>query len=161
MSNVRAQREAVMDDLDKYVLEQAKTEVEHTRSWPTKVLAFFIAVNAGVVTTLFTLSSRTAGPGPLVAPTAVKALLSVALVLLAVWAVALLVKNHLSYLRHRAVQVQFQLAQAEAIRTRYPVPDSWFLEVKAKLTVRWQGWAFYAYLVTFVAGLGLAGVWVS
>src|SRR6266581_8071876 len=27
--------EEIVDDLDKYVLEQAKIEVEHTRSWPT------------------------------------------------------------------------------------------------------------------------------
>ena len=148
-----------MDDLDKYVLEQAKTEVEHTRSWPTKVLAFLIAINAGVVTTLFTFSSRAVRP--LVASTCVKALLSATLVVLAVWAISLVVKNHRSYLQHRSIQVQFQLAQAKSIKARYSVPDSWLSEVKVKLSTRWQGWAFYAFLVAFIAALGLAGVWAG
>ena len=41
-----------------HILEQAKIEVEHTRSWPTKILAFYVATNAGIVTTLFSITSR-------------------------------------------------------------------------------------------------------
>jgi hypothetical protein len=32
-----------MDDLEKYILEQAKIEVDYTRSWPNKLLAFYVA----------------------------------------------------------------------------------------------------------------------
>lgn len=51
-----------MEDLDKYVLEQAKIEVEHTRSWPKKILAFYVAINAGVVSALFAITSRSKNP---------------------------------------------------------------------------------------------------
>jgi len=148
-----------VDEIDKYVLEQAKIEVEHTRSWPTKILAFYVAINAGVVTALFSLANRSTDP--LRASMCVKALLTTAIVTLSIWALVLLAKNHRSYLRHRAVQVQFQLANTEAITAKYAVPFEWLSPVEATLGTRALGWGFYAYLVLLVAVLGVVGVWVS
>jgi hypothetical protein len=42
-------------DAQKYIIEQAKIEVEHTRSWPTKVMAFYVAINFGLVGSLIAL----------------------------------------------------------------------------------------------------------
>ena len=82
-----------MEDLEKYVLEQAKTEVEHTRSWPTKILAFYVAINAGVVTALFAITGRSTNP--LSVPCWVKTIITVAILVLLAWAYYLLQKNHL------------------------------------------------------------------
>ena len=148
-----------MDDLDKYVLEQAKTEVEHTRSWPTKILAFYIALNAGVVTTLLTLSGRTTNP--VYVPTFAKLLLSVAVLGLLIWAWLLLVKNHRSYLQHRNLQIKVQMYNAATLKEKYPIPTQWLSLQEVNLSTRWLGWSFYLYLLIVVAILGLTGIWVS
>lgn len=148
-----------MDDLDKYVLEQAKTEVEHTRSWPTKILAFYIALNAGVVTTILTLSGRTTNP--VYVPTFAKLLLSVAVLGLLIWAWLLLVKNHRSYLQHRNLQIKFQMDNAATLKEKYPIPTQWLSLQEVNLSTRWLGWSFYLYLLIVVAILGLTGIWVS
>jgi hypothetical protein len=148
-----------MDDLDKDVLEQAKTEVEHTRSWPTKILAFYIALNAGVVTTLLTLSGRTTNP--VYVPTFAKLLLSVAVLGLLIWAWLLLVKNHRSYLQHRNLQIKVQMDNAATLKEKYPIPTQWLSLQEVNLSTRWLGWSFYLYLLIVVAILGLTGIWVS
>jgi hypothetical protein len=152
-------KEEALDDLEKYVLEQAKTEVEHTRSWPTKILAFYVAINAGIVTTLFTVTGRSVNP--LSVPYWAKVVITVAILCLLAWAFYLLQKNHKTYLQHRKIQVQFQQANKHEIEERFAVPYEWFRDIEVSLGTRWQGWSFYLYLVVLVAALGIAGVWIS
>jgi len=148
-----------VDDLDKYILEQVKIEVEHTRSWPTKILAFYVAINAGIVTALFTITGRSANT--LHVPCFAKVLITVAILGLLVWAAVLLQKNHKTYLRHRNIQVQFQKANSEEIKKRFTVPDDWFLDNELSLSTRGWGWSFYFYIMLLVTVFGLAGVWIS
>lgn len=152
-------KEEAVDDLEKYILEQAKTEVEHTRSWPTKILAFYVAINAGIVTTLFTITGRSVNP--LSVPCWAKAVITVAILCLLAWAYYLLQKNHKTYLLHRKIQVQFQQSNKLEIEKRFTVPHEWFQDIEVSLGTRWQGWSFYLYLVVLVAALGIAGVWIS
>lgn len=148
-----------MDDLDKYVLEQAKIEVEHTRSWPAKILAFYVAINAGVVTALFSITTRTTNP--LYVPCCIKTLITVAIVFLLLWVFGLLYKNHKSYLRHRNIQVTFQKANQAELQSRFSFPEDWFKDNDVALVTKWQGWGFYFYLIVLVTISGIAGVWVS
>lgn len=149
-----------MDDLDKYVLDQARVEVEHTRSWPTKVLAFYVAINAAVVTGLFSLAARGAS-APKVS-NEIRWVLTAILAVLAVWSWKLLVRNHRSYLTHRNIQIKYQVANRSEVEKRgYPVPTDWFVENEIGLRTRLQGWGFYAFLVAFVAALSISGVWSS
>ena len=148
-----------VDDLDKFVLEQAKIEVEHTRSWPTKILAFYVAINAGVVTTLFAITGRSVNP--LSVPWWAKAVITAAILFLLVWALYLLQKNHKTYLQYRKLQVQFQQANKLETEKRFSVPPEWFRDIEVSLGTRWQGWSFYFYLVVLVGAFGIAGVWIS
>jgi hypothetical protein len=148
-----------VDELDKYVLEQAKIEVEHTRSWPTKILAFYVAINVGIVTTLFALTGR--ATNPLLIPCWVKTVITVAILVLMVWAFYLLQKNHKTYLAHRKLQMQFQQANKPKLEKRFAAPQEWFKDIEVSLGVRWQDWSFYLYLVVLVAAFGIAGVWTS
>jgi|GEM_PF-3343504 len=148
-----------MSDLEKYVLEQAKIEVEHTRSWPTKILAFYVAINAGLVTTLFALAGRASNP--LTTPCWVKTIITVSVLCLLAWAFYLLQKNHRTYLAHRKLQVQFQQANKAEIEKQFAPPPEWFADVDVRLGTRWQGWSFYFYLVLLVSTFSIVGVWVS
>jgi len=147
-----------MSDLNKYVLEQAKIEVEHARSWPTKILAFYVAINAGLVTTLFALAGRS---NSLTAPCWVKTIITIAVLCLLAWAFYLLQKNHRTYLAHRKLQVQFQKANQAEIEKLFTPPPEWFVDIDVRLGTRWQGWSFYFYLVVLVTVFGIAGVWAS
>lgn len=126
----------------------------------TKILAFYVAINAGVVTALFAITGRSANP--LSVPCWVKTIITVAILVLMVWAYYLLQKNHKTYLGHRKLQVQFQQANRSEIEKRFTVPPEWFRDIEVSLGTRWQGWSFYFYLVVLVAAFfGIAGVWVS
>lgn len=146
-----------MDDLEKYVLEQAKIEVEHTRSWPTKILAFYVAINAGIVSAVFSLANRTP---PVTVSASVKLLLSGAMLAVLIWAIFLLTKNHKNYLCNRNLQVHFQNANADALEAKFPVPPEWRKLYEVSIRTRWSGWGFYAFLLCLVAILTIAGLYV-
>ena len=148
----------MMNEIEKYVLEQAKIEVEHTRSWPTKILAFYLAVNAGLVTTLFTFANRK--PIPLTTPCWAKAIITGTIIALLAWVFYLLQKNHRTYLAHRQLQVQFQQANKAEIEKQFTPPLEWFADIDNSLGARWQGWSFYFYLVVLVSSLSIIGIWV-
>lgn len=148
-----------MDDLDKYALEQAKIEVEHTRSWPTKIIAFYVAIIAGIVTAIFSVTSRT--QNALYVPVCVKTLLTAAILVLLLWVLVLLQKNHKSYLRYRNMQVRFQSANREELQKRFSVPPEWFFENEISLIKRGQGWGFYFCIILFATAMGFWGIWVS
>jgi len=147
-----------VSEIEKHVLDQAKIEIEHTRSWPTKILAFYVAIIAGVLTTVISLSSRTP---PVVLSGGAKLLLAFAILCMAVWVLFLLGKNHRSYLRHRNLQVQFQVAHAAELKEHFETPPEWLVPYKVSLTTRWSGWGFFAFLVCLVAALGVTSVWKS
>ncbi|HEY0974732.1 MAG TPA: hypothetical protein VGE57_09590 [Solimonas sp.] len=148
-----------MSDVEKYVLEQAKIEVEQSRSWPTKILAFYVAINAGVVTTIFALGGRASNP--IAVPCWAKTTITSAVLVLLAWAFYLLQKNHKTYLAHRKLQVQFQKANMTEIEKQFSPPPEWFTDVDVRLGTRWQGWSFYFYLVILVSTFSIVGVWAS
>ena len=146
-----------MTDIQKYVLEQAKTEVEHTRSWPTKILAFYVAINAGLVTTVFAFANSS--PNSYHVPCWGKTLITIAVVFLLFWVFYLLQKNHRTYLVHRKLQVQFQQKMRAEIENEFTPPSEWFADIDICLGTRWQGWMFYFSLVFLVSVFSIVGVW--
>jgi hypothetical protein len=144
-----------MDDFEKYILEQAKSEVEQNRSWPTKILAFYVAINFALVSGLFSSSSPTLSD-------CWRWLLILLVVVMSIWVIALFRKNHLNYLRYRNVQVTFQVSNAEALKEKkLSLPDEWFAPYVVSSFTRFIGWGFYAFLVVFIMFLSIAGIWVS
>jgi hypothetical protein len=146
------------DEVMKYVLEQAKIEVEHTRSWPTKVMAFYVAINFGIVGSLFAAAGRSPS---IQAHVCLKYVISAVLVVIACWVLALLKKNHFSYLRYRNIQVQFQRENLEVFREELSLPRDWFIENEISLSTRASGWGFYACIVVIVVSLALLGIWAG
>lgn len=146
-----------MTELDKYMLDQAKIEIEHTRSWPTKILAFYIAVVAGMSSAIFTLSSR--DQNPVVASDCVKSILTLLLIAKLIWVFSLLRRNHLSYLKYRNLQIQFQVKNKEFFTNHFSVPQDWLHPNEVSLGTRWQGWGFYFFITCLVTGLGLIALW--
>jgi hypothetical protein len=152
--------ESKMDELDKYILDQAKVEIEHTRSWATKVLAFYVAVIAGIVTALFSIAART--NCRLFVPCWAKLFICLPIFGLGLWAFCLLQKNHKSYLKHRNMQIHFQKMHKDEIHNKgYCVPPDWFLENHICIFTRWSGWGFYGYIIILVTVLGLTGICFS
>lgn len=146
-------------DLEKYLLEQAKIEVEHTRSWPTKVMAFYVTINFGLLASI--LAAVRSSSGQIRVPYCVKLIITLAIAGLFAWAASLLIKNHRSYLRHRNIQIQFQRKHFEEHKDSYALPPDWFIPNEISLSVRALGWGFYFYIMVVVTALTVAGIWVS
>lgn len=134
--------------LENYILEQAKIEVEHTRSWPTKVMAFYVAINFGLIGSLLTIKREL--PEHTV-DSRIMVFFFICYVVLAGWVVFLLIKNHQNYLRYRNIQVAFQKIYLEKnYKELYGLPDIWFEKNKISITHRFWGWGFYLYIVFMI-----------
>lgn len=148
-----------MDDLERYILEQAKIEVEYTRSWPNKLLAFYVAINFGLAGSLLALASQ---EDPVKISDCGALLITLGIASLLVWTVSLLVRNHLSYLQYRNIQIQFQKVNLEKThKKKFLLPDNWFKLNKINIFVRGQGWMFYFFTTVLVAAIAVSAVWGS
>jgi hypothetical protein len=140
-----------------YTSEQANIEVEHTRSWPTKIMAFYIAINFGLAASLTTAKKyfTTLSSGCVF-----KIVLTVLAGVLAVWVIIVLRKNHLNYLTYRNVQVHLQRKYLQNWQDEFNLPDEWFNKIKVTWYTRCIGWILYAYIVVIVTGSVIVGFWL-
>lgn len=138
-------------EIDKYVLEHARIEIEHTRSWPTKIFAFYLAINVGVYTVLSAVSGARGASESLTTIVCFKKMAVYFLSLTAIYVVYLLCKNHISYLRMRNIQIRHQLRNRDLIASRFEAPEDWFKEIEVCITSRPVGWFFYAFLTIGLA----------
>ena len=138
------------NDGQKYIIEQAKIEVEHNRSWPTKVMAFYAVVNFVLI-------------GPLIArqefalPCGAKVILTLFVYTLSCLVVYTLTRNHLNYLTYRNLQINFQKEHLQDLKKKYELPDDWFESNEVRLLRRFHGWGLYFYLVIMVFFACLGG----
>jgi hypothetical protein len=147
-----------MDDSDiqKLVLAQATTEVEHNRSWPTRIMAFYIAINFGIATALIALRSDICSLESCVA----KPVITIAVIILAAWTLKILWSNHRNYLKYRNLQIFNQKKFLETRKDEFGIPDDWFMPLENRASNRFFGWGFYAYIVVMTTALLIVGMWL-
>ena len=139
------------NDAEKYILEQVKIEVEHFRSWPTKVMAFYVAINFGLIGVLIALKKAGFSFALLCC---VKVILALLLFCLSGWVVFVLAKNHKEYLIYRNIQIVYQKQHLEEnYKEKYGLPEDWFKINKVCLSRRFSGWGFYLCLVGIIVTL--------
>jgi len=144
-------------DIYKYVLSQAALEVEYNRSWPTKIMAFYIAINFGLMTALIALGNDFSSfPQPCVA----KTVITIAFLILASWVLSVLWNNHRNYLLYRNLQIFNQKKFLEKRKEEFGLPDDWFKSIEVRASSRFFGWGVYAYIVLMTTALVLAGMWL-
>jgi hypothetical protein len=149
-----------MDELEKYILGQAETEVEYTRSWPNKLLAFYVAINFGLAGSLVALASREKNQIKISDCGAL--LITLGIAGFFIWTVWLLIRNHLSYLQYRNVQIQFQRDNLEKThKEKFLLPDNWFRLNRINIFERGQGWLFYFFTTVLVTAISIWAVWGS
>ena len=146
-----------MDKSDiKYVLDQAKTEVEHNRSWPTKVMAFYVAINFGLVGALISLRNNS----NLFLPSFYgKMLITALLSIFALWVIRVLINNHKNYLIYRNLQIQLQQKFLTTRKEELGLPEVWFERNEVCIWTRFLGWGLYLYIVVVLTTLVIMGVW--
>lgn len=142
------------DDLEKYLLEQAKIEVEHTRSWPAKIMAFYVTINLGTLASLVTATHNKVPVSE-----CARLIVTVLITALFIWAWMLLMRNHRSYLVHRNVQIRYQKRKFENHEDAALLPQDWFIPNRISVFTRWHGWGFYFFIMILVTGLALSGIW--
>ena len=146
-----------MDDSDiqKYVLVQASTEVEHNRSWPTKIMAFYVTINFGIATALIALRSDICSIESCIA----KPVVTIVVLILAVWTLIILFKNHKNYLKYRNLQVFNQKKLLEERKKEFGIPDEWFKSLEIRASTQPLGWLFYTYIVVMTTVFLIVGMW--
>ena len=134
-------------EINGYILEQAKIEVDHTRSWPTKVMAFYVAINFGLVGSLIALKNLATS---FTSPFWGKIILGLLILVLSIWVVFVLIKNHINYLTYRNIQVEFQKNHLQDSKEKYSLPVDWFKRNEICFSTRFWGWGFYLYIVIII-----------
>ena len=143
-------------EIEKYILDQTNIEVEHNRAWPTKVMAFYVAINFGLIGSLMALT-KSEYSNPLSCYTkSVVTLLIMGLGFL-VWKT--LKKNHINYLKYRNIQIRFQTKFIGKENEKFNLPDEWFNELEVSDRTRCVGWEFYAWIVFLVTIFVVVGIW--
>lgn len=149
-----------MDDLEKYILEQAKIEVDYTRAWPNKLLAFYVAINFGLAGSLIVLAIQAKSLFQITF--CWRTIITFFVTVFWFWTVSLLIRNHLSYLRYRNIQIKFQQDNFEKKqKDKFLLPKDWFKLNKISPCTRWRGWCFYLFTTVLVAALTIASIWGS
>jgi len=143
---------------ENYIFDQAKIEIEHTRSWPTKVMAFFVAIHFGIVGTVIGLQ-KTNG-NFLNFPCAVKTILTLFIVIFSGWVICILLKNHVNYLIYRNIQIRLQRKNLEQCRKEFDLPDDWFRENFINWFTRSLGWGLYGFLVIGLCASAITVIWL-
>lgn len=144
-------------DIQKYILSQAAIEIEHNRSWPTKVMAFYIAINFGLATALIALRNDICS---FALPCIAKTVITIVLLILASWVLRVLRGNHKNYLKYRNLQIFNQKKILEQRKDEFGLPDDWFKSVEVRASTRFLGWGLYAYIVVMTASFLLVGMWL-
>lgn len=143
------------DYVQNYILEQAKIEVENTRTWPTKVMGFYVAINFGLVASLIALQKDVSS---FTLPCWSKVLLALLIFSLSIWVGVILGRNHLNYLKYRNLQINFQILHLKSLKEKYGLPEEWFKVNEVSLFWRFLGWGFYLYIVIMITLLVWAAI---
>ena len=143
-------------DIQKYILDQAKIEIEHTRSWPTKVMAFYVAINFGLVSALIVLENKNSS---FALPCGTKTIVTITVLILASWVIWVLWNNHTNYLRSRNLQIFQQQKILANRKEEFGLPDDWFRFNEVRASTRFLGWGLYVYIVVMITAFVIAGIW--
>ncbi len=142
-------------DIQKYINDQANIEVENSRTWPTKVMVFYVAINFGIIGGV--IAMKNLNPSFLI-PCWVKFIVTFLIVILAIWVLRILKKTHINYLIYRNMQIDLQTKLFKDKQEEYNLPDYWFKKHKVSVLERWHGTGLYAYIVLLVTVLVVAGI---
>lgn len=144
-------------DIQKYVLDQAKIEIEHARSWPTKAMAFYVAINFGLVGASIALKNKGSS---FAFPCVTKTMITILFLILAYWVMRVLWNTHKNYLTYRNLQIRLQQIFLANRKEEFGLPDDWFRPNEVRASTRLLGWGLYVYIVAMITGLAIAGLWL-
>ena len=148
----------IMEESDKlrYIQCQVNFEIEYIRSWPTKVMAFYVAINFGIISAVIALQKFNP---PAQLHWGMKVVLTIIVVILASWMLRILCKSNNNYIDNRNLQIDLQKKLFnEAERKEYKLPKSWFKKREGRNCRKYPGWLFYVFVLIIVAGLVVTGI---
>ena len=143
-------------DIQKYILDQANIEIEHNRSWPTKVMAFYVAINFGLIGVLIALKNNSSS---FALPCIAKTIITILFLILASWVLRVLWNNHKNYLTYRNLQI-FNQKKFKDRKEEFGLPEDWFRPIEVRASTRFLGWGLYVYIVAVTTALVIVGMWV-
>jgi len=144
-------------DINKYIVEQANIEIEYVRSWPTKVMAFYVAINFGVIGAIIALQNI---KNPVQLSCCMKLVITIMLSILTFHMLYILKRSNGNYIDHRDLQIDLQKKLFEEKRDEYNLPKEWFEKKEGFHYIKYPGWLLYGYIVIMIAFLVIPGIWL-
>ncbi len=144
------------EDKEKYILDQANIEIEQVRSWPTKVMAFYVAINFGIIGAVISLQKSNP---PVQLSCCIKTVITIIVFVLTFCMLCILCRSNRNYITHRELQIDLQKKLFnEDERKEYNLPSSWFEKKKGCSCIKYPGWLFYVCFVILVTILVVIGI---
>ncbi|MBM4055970.1 MAG: hypothetical protein FJ264_15160 [Planctomycetes bacterium] len=149
-----------MEETDKkrYILDQSNIEIEHVRSWPTKVMAFYVTINFGIMSAVIALQKL---DPPIQLSYGVKTIITLIVFVLTFLMLYILCKSNKNYIIHRELQMDLQKKLFnDDERKEYRIPSFWFEKKECCNYIKYPGWLFYVCFVIIVTFLMVTGIFI-
>ncbi len=145
-------------DKKKYILDQINIEIENVRSWPTKVMAFYVAINFGIISAVIALQKFNP---PVQLSCCIKTAITIIVFVLTFCMLYILRRSNKNYITHRNLQIDLQEKLFnEDERKEYNLPSFWFEKKRGCSCRKYPGWLFYVCFVILITILVLMGIWL-
>jgi hypothetical protein len=96
-----------MEETDeiKYILDQVNIEIDHIRSWPTKIMAFYVAINFGIISVIIAIQKFNP---PVQLPFYLKTAITIVIIFFTLRILRTLWNLNTNYITQRNLQIDLQ-----------------------------------------------------
>jgi hypothetical protein len=148
--------EKINDEHLKLMYENVYDELNRSRDWPIKIMAFTSAAYLALFSLLKLDKSR------IDLDCWIKVVITI--LLLGFWAltVKIIIKQHLNYLEYSNTRINLQKSigiNNWKIDNKEIFPPHWGDSIKINKWVRCHGWLFYAFYITIIALITILLIW--
>ena len=140
----------------KYILDQVNIEIDHIRSWPTKVMAFYVAINFGIISVIIALQKFST---PVQIPFYIKTAIAIVIVIFTLRILRTLWNLNTNYIIQRNLQIDLQKKIFNKDKQEeYNLPSFWFKKKEGCSCIKYPGWLIYVYFLILILFLMIIGI---
>lgn len=140
----------------KYILDQVNIEIDHIRAWPTKIMAFYVAINFGIISVIIALQKFDT---PVLLPFYIKTAIAIVIVFITLRILRTLWNLNTNYIIQRNLQIDLQNKIFNKDKQKeYNLPSFWFKKKEGCSCIKYPGWLIYVYFLILILCLMIIGI---
>ena len=146
-----------MKDIDEYIQDQINIEIEHIRSWPTKVMAFYVAFSFAIISVVIALQKF---DPPVQLSCRIKTDIMIIILFVAFYILYTLWNLNDKYAIQRELQIDLQTKLFKDKQEDYSLPKFWFEKKRRWSCIKYPGWLIYVCLLVLITFLVVKGIFI-